>query len=148
MTIQEKISLASESGKVYFFKEGIFYKMYNKNAMWFVQKIKAYKIHVKYVKTISQNVYSIGFPIAIFDQFGSRLKEINTVLQDTAENYMLYSVDTKIEDGQYKTWCEQYIDNKKETNSHSLKDEIKNFDLANKTPMEALEFISKLQKEL
>lgn len=30
--------------------------------MWFVQHIKLYKVWVKFVKTVSQNMFTIGFP--------------------------------------------------------------------------------------
>ena len=43
MTVQEKISLAAQSNKLVMFKEGMFYKLYNQNAMWFVHHIKPYK---------------------------------------------------------------------------------------------------------
>ena len=32
----------------------MFYKVYNQNAMWFTQHIKAYKINSKFVKTVNQ----------------------------------------------------------------------------------------------
>ena len=41
----------------------MFYKAYNQNAMWFVQKIKRYNVTVKYIKNIQQEVFSIGFPV-------------------------------------------------------------------------------------
>jgi len=40
MTIEEKINLAAQPNRVYLFKEGIFYKLYNQNTMWFVSDIK------------------------------------------------------------------------------------------------------------
>ena len=62
MTIKQKIELAVQPNKLYLFKEGMFYKLYNQNAMWFVQNVKPYKVTKKFVKTVNQNVYSIGFP--------------------------------------------------------------------------------------
>ena len=55
MTIKEKIERAAVSNKLYFFKEGIFYKMYNQNAMWFTVYVKAYKVRVKFVKTVNRD---------------------------------------------------------------------------------------------
>jgi hypothetical protein len=43
MTIAEKIEYATDKKIVTFFKEGLFYKCYNEDAMVFVQKIKEYK---------------------------------------------------------------------------------------------------------
>jgi hypothetical protein len=39
MTLKEKVTLAAQPNRLYLFKEGMFYKAYNQNAMWFVQKI-------------------------------------------------------------------------------------------------------------
>ena len=62
MTIKDKIERAALPNKLYFFKEGMFYRMYNQNAMGFTVHVKAYKVHVKFVKTVNQKVYSLGFP--------------------------------------------------------------------------------------
>jgi hypothetical protein len=48
MTLKEKVNLAAQPNALHFFKEGMFYKAYNQNAMWFVQQVKQYKITVKY----------------------------------------------------------------------------------------------------
>jgi len=62
MTLKEKVTLAAQPNRMYLFKEGMFYKAYNQNAMWFVQQIKRYNVTVKYIKNIQQEVFSIGFP--------------------------------------------------------------------------------------
>lgn len=46
--------LAAQNNILYYFEEGMFYKVYNQNAMWFTQHIKAYKINSKFVKTVNQ----------------------------------------------------------------------------------------------
>ena len=46
MTIKQKISLAAQPTTIHFFKEGMFYKLYNQDAMWFVQNVKRYKVAV------------------------------------------------------------------------------------------------------
>lgn len=82
MTTKEKIVLAAQNNKLYCFKEGLFYKLYNQNAMWFTQHIKAYKVSVKFVKTINQNVFTIGFLQHILNykalQFNLKL-ELDTI---------------------------------------------------------------------
>jgi len=47
MTLKEKVNLAAQPNKLYLFKEGMFYKIYNQNAMWFVNFIKPYKVAIK-----------------------------------------------------------------------------------------------------
>ena len=64
MTTAEKI--ASAKSTIYFtlFKEGIFYKCYNEDAMVFVTRVKQYKVSATYVKNVGEEVYSVGFPVA------------------------------------------------------------------------------------
>ena len=50
MTIKEKVKISENSSKYTLFKEGIFYKVYNINAMLFVANIKPFKVKVKYIK--------------------------------------------------------------------------------------------------
>ena len=64
MTLKEKVNLAAQPNKLYLFKEGMFYKIYNQNAMWFVNFIKPYKVAIKQIKNIQQEVFSIGFPVS------------------------------------------------------------------------------------
>ena len=58
----------------------MFYKLYNQNAMWFVSYIKVYKINSKFVKTVNQNVYSIGFPVSVIAQIEQQLTNVTAVL--------------------------------------------------------------------
>ena len=57
--------IASAKSTIYFtlFKEGIFYKCYNEDAMVFVTRVKQYKASVTYVKNVGEEVYSVGFPV-------------------------------------------------------------------------------------
>ena len=44
MTTAEKIALAKSNNYFTLFKEGLFYKCYNEDAMVFVQRLRAYKV--------------------------------------------------------------------------------------------------------
>ena len=46
------------------YKEGIFYKCYNEDAILFVHhKVKEYKVNLKFVKSLGSDLFSLGFPI-------------------------------------------------------------------------------------
>jgi len=49
MTIVEKIILAKSNKQFTLFKEGLFYKCYNEDAMVFVKRVKAYKVNSKFI---------------------------------------------------------------------------------------------------
>ena len=63
MTIVEKIILAKSNKQFTLFKEGLFYKCYNEDAMVFVKRVKAYKVNSKFIKSVGGVVNSIGFPV-------------------------------------------------------------------------------------
>jgi hypothetical protein len=51
MTLLEKTQKSSENNKFTLFKEGLFYKCYNENAMVFTEKVKKYKVSAKQVES-------------------------------------------------------------------------------------------------
>ena len=62
MTIAEKASHSANSALFTLYKEGLFYRCYNEKVMVFVIKVKNYKVSSKFVKSMSEKVYSISFP--------------------------------------------------------------------------------------
>ncbi|SEJ36546.1 hypothetical protein SAMN05192553_103490 [Cyclobacterium xiamenense] len=52
MTTVEKISSAIRNKYFTLFKEGLFYKCYNQDAMVFVKRVKNFKVSSKYVKSV------------------------------------------------------------------------------------------------
>ena len=62
MTIAEKVSHSANSALFTLYKEGLFYKCYNEDMMVFVMKVKNYMVSSKFVKSMMEKVYSIGFP--------------------------------------------------------------------------------------
>lgn len=66
MTIKEKIALSENIKNLVLYKEGIFYKLYNQHAMLFSENIRVFKVNVKFIKSVGQDVYSVGFPVSSF----------------------------------------------------------------------------------
>jgi hypothetical protein len=62
MTIAEKVTQSANSTLFTLYKEGLFYKCCNEDAMLFVKKVRAFKVSDKFVKSAREKVYSIGFP--------------------------------------------------------------------------------------
>ena len=63
MTLKEKINHSAKLTQFLLFKEGLFYKCYNEDAMVFVKNVKDYKVSEKFVKSVGAEVYSVGFPL-------------------------------------------------------------------------------------
>lgn len=67
MTLKEKIEIqAQDTSKIYLHQEGIFYKVYNEGA--FLLNFLGYKVTIKYFKNLNQEIYSIGFPLAVLNK--------------------------------------------------------------------------------
>ena len=149
MTVKQKIELATQSNKLYFFKEGLFHKLYNQNAMWFVNHVKPYKVSVKFVKTVNQDVYSIGFPQTVLS-----LHKLQINLKPIKEepNYLCYQVTQTIREQEFASWCNTTLTNQVKLQSkattQNIVQQLKHFDVANNTPIQTLEFVVKLKAML
>ena len=63
MTLKEIVEQENNNEKdIILFREGFFYRAYNRSAMRFVENIKKCKILSKYVKYLKQDIYYCGFP--------------------------------------------------------------------------------------
>ena len=150
MTILEKVSIQNQdSTKIYLFKEGIFYKAYNEGA--FLLKDRNYKVAVKKIKGIENKVLSIGFPISILN----RIVE-NGVSEEVHENYVSFQTHIVFSDNSYYQWRSNLMEKEKNKaylcnsidDCNALIDDIKNYPLANKTPIEVFNWVSELQKNI
>ena len=144
MTILDKVTLQQQdTTKIFVFKEGLFYKAYNEGA--FLLKDKNYKITVKQIKSIENEVLSIGFPISVLE----KLKENRQ--PEEYDNYCSLQSNIVFSLLLYEEWYQNQIANIKREDSkyleeYTLKDTIKNYPLANKTPIEVFIWVAKLQK--
>ncbi len=162
MTIQEKIQIASELSMLTLFKEGMFYKCYNEDVMVFTRSVKAYKISCKYVKTVSSEVLSIGFPaqeagpnakllaeiatklgVVSFEDLDNRVVYALTVGQKTGYTYWLASLSN-----QQPEIVSEQIEVPGRENNLNLLGLIEKFDLANSTPMQCMSFIQLLKQKV
>jgi hypothetical protein len=64
MTIKEKIECCAVKTRFTLFKEGLFYKCYNADAMVFSKRVKNYKVNSKFIKSLGAAVFSLGFPMS------------------------------------------------------------------------------------
>ena len=144
MTILDKVTLQrQDTTKIFIFKEGVFYKAYNEGA--FLLKDKNYKVAIKHIKSIENEVLSIGFPISVLE----KLKENRQ--SEEYDNYCSLQSNIVFSLLLYEEWYQNQIANIKREDSkyleeYTLKDTIKNYPLANKTPIEVFIWVAKLQK--
>ena len=156
MKIIEKVRLSNQGSRLYFFKEGIFYRLYNQSAFLFVENIKSYTVGVKFIKNINDWIYTIGFPIAYFN---TDVLKASKLLEEKP-SYRCYSFPKTAIASEYEQWClqqqsqsEQRFKSKSESMilqkpPTNLIQEILQFDTLNKTPMQAMEFIAFLKSKI
>lgn len=107
MTIQEKVKISSEATKLTLFKEGMFYKCYNEDAMVFTQHVKAYKLSRKFVKSVGVELVSIGFPIAKevveVNSMSDIAKQLGTSGYESSESFVQFVIGGNLKND-YKNW--------------------------------------------
>lgn len=162
MTLLEKIAASTNKAKFTLYREGIFYKCYNEDAMVFSERVKSYKISVRYVKSVDAEVLSIGFPVSESEKGmlslneigkllgGSEFEEINNSIvfclkDNLKEDYILWSISIIEKE---KAKLKDIISSKEKPDFTDLVLLIKNYDLANSTPMQGMNFIHHLKTEI
>lgn len=166
MSIKEKIACSSDVTMFTLFKEGRFFKCYNEDAMVFVNKIKPYKVSAKFVKNIGEIVYSIGFPVREnakngtgidFEAISEKLLASHYEAKD--KRVVFYLGDKSVKDD-YAGWInniqsivmlsvsEEPTSADQKITLDTLHRMIKEYDLANNTPIQGLNFIQELKAEL
>ena len=144
MTILDKVTLQQQdTTKIFLFKEGVFYKAYNEGA--FLLQDRNYKVAVKKIKSVENEVLSIGFPISVLE----KLKENRQ--SEEYDNYCSLQSNIVFSLLLYEEWYQNQITNikrvdRKYLEEYTLKDTIKNYPLANKTPIEVFIWVADSQK--
>ena len=144
MTILDKVTLQQQdTTKIFLFKEGVFYKAYNEGA--FLLQDRNYKVAVKKIKSVENEVLSIGFPISVLE----KLKENRQ--SEEYDNYCSLQSNIVFSLLLYEEWYQNQITNikrvdRKYLEEYTLKDTIKNYPLANKTPIVVFIWVADLQK--
>lgn len=164
MTINEKIGSSSDKSMFTLFKEGLFYKCYNEDAMVFTKMVKNYKVNSKFVKSVGKEVLSLGFPVSEVEKGNLSLESISEKIgakgfeeRDGNIIFWLNNIEIKKD---YEVWKniiqKENIEIVKEPvalyqrppDEAVIISMIKNYDLANSTPMQGLVFIQELKNQL
>jgi hypothetical protein len=110
MTIKEIVAQESQnSNSVRLHKEGIFYRAYNQSAMRMVERVKAYKINHKFVKTANREVFYVGFPCTSIESVSSLFQNdgwqlANDEMSNSGNTLVFFSEVPR--DDNYESWCQ------------------------------------------
>lgn len=153
MSIQTIIETEqTNEGLIYLYLEGSFWKAYEKSAFYFAQTIKEYKIKKRYVKAISTEIVSLGFPNSAIDAI-KKGQEVT----ESSEKRLVIKITKEFCESDFSNWKSRIefnsgLSSDREKILHREEDEIlraiKEYTLETKTPMESMFFLSELKKRI
>lgn len=140
--------------------EGTFYKAYERSAYLFVKQVRPYEVRKRYVHTVGSDVISIGFPQSVLD----KLDLTHAAATDGAE---VLKLPAFIDEQQYLLWRDDIETDKPAAPIQAVAQSaplqlpqgmaatdtavvrrLREFDLANATPMQCMILVSELQTQL
>lgn len=137
-----------DNTNIYLHNEGLFWRAYEYSSFAFVKNIKPYNAKKKFIKIVNSDIVFIGFPDSVLPNILDLCKQKDYAVN---KNDKLITIELKTKKEGYVKWkdeikIEDSIKIKK--NDVSLIERIVSFPLAAKTPMEAQQFLYKLQMEI
>ena len=171
MTITEKLQLLSFS-EVHFHKEGVFWTVYEQSA-FAVCKVKPYQPVKKFIKAVKQEVVSAGFPENAFAAVEQALTSLFGIakegqlpqLPQKGENHIVLKLEKPIDETEYQRWKSTMAASRllgvprmpfnrypspqyDHINHWEVIDKLKCFNLSHATPMECMNFLFELKRNL
>ena len=153
--------LLKESGNtdtIYFYREGVFFKAYEHSAYLFVKYVKPFMVKKRFVKSVNQEVVSIGFPTNSLHGYFEKGKIKEN--ENTAEVVINETVDSTTFD-EWRKKIELISNTEKKPkqplsvashpvvgNQDVIIMKIKTFPIEVKTPLDCMMFLSELKKML
>ncbi len=170
MTKKEILDIEkTNDDKIHLYKEGMFWIAYEKSAYRFITSVRPYRATRKFVQQVGEEMVSIGFPSAILD-------EINVeVLEKSERQITLQAPENEGATGkEFQAWKAQtalhiprlqikpnQVKTREVTREMSaplplppvqqqstITEKLRDFNLANKTPMECMMFVLDLKNSL
>jgi hypothetical protein len=142
------------------FKQALFCKVYEESAWQFCMQIKAYKPIKQYIKKVRKEIVSIGFPVNVLENIINLAKEKGYEIEQS-ENIIRINTNGFCE-GSFEEWKNSVkmqvssqsndksgkVDNNLNKKKEVVIEKIKAYSLANHTPIETMQLVMELQKEL
>lgn len=167
MGISDILELESaNTGNIYLLQEGIFYRAYNRSAMRLCLHFQSYKVNVKYIKKVKQEIYYCGFPVQSFEKVKQWASEKGYAVNEEEKQVTISGL---ADENDYEKWMEPYkrqqgsmhpCETHKNaitvhepvatynTTAEMLIQKIREYPLENSTPMQAMLFVQELKKEI
>lgn len=145
---------------IYFYREGVFYKAYEHSAYLFITNIKAFQTKKRFVKSISQEIVSIGFPTNSLKSYFSvdKIKEEGNMAEVELDKVIDITAFTQWK-SELPIYQEEPGKQMKPVRQHTQPQEvmssneelimkIRMFPIEGKTPLECMLFLSEIKSKL
>lgn len=160
MDLKQKLALeTAESNNIYLYREGLFWKAYERSAIKFIQTITAYQVNTRFCKVVNMEVISLGFPDAVlpkilenreYDKIDEKQLAIRSVLLGdeefaTAKNQCISSImpvsrqAVPLKNSPVRMESDAGV---------RVLERLRLYDIAGATPIECMIFLSSLKKQL
>lgn len=145
--------------KIYLYREGLFYKAYERSAYLWVHKVCGYEVKCRYVKVVNKHVASIGFPHSALKTKISGYKSV-----DFPQGVIVTAVG-EVSSEDFDRWKRSLVD--KETTErpdecrepepayraavndyHEVIDELRRFPIETSSPIDCMMLVSRLKQML
>ncbi len=141
------------SGKIYLYKEGVFYRAYNRSAYLWVTHICGYEVKTRYVKSVGENIFYVGFPMTALEK-----RLAHHEYKRDGECVEVECGEDDFDDNGYIAWMESLlpgvdgeplgVSHDDEEASENVIDAIRRFPLESSTPIECVVFLSRLKQQI
>ena len=147
MTIPEIIKEEENNlQSIYFHKEGLFWRAYERSAYQVVKHLRDLKAIKKCFKVAdNKEIVIVGVPEKTLNDIIS-----GQTIKERTDKRICLTLDVPLVEDDYNTWKNSVSlvaakAQNAETNEESIKNMIKNFNIADKTPIDCMIFLSKLK---
>ncbi len=130
------------------FREGYFFRAYNRSAMRFVEQIKSIKVLRKYVKYLEEEVFYCGFPNDSLGKIQELAEQKGMRVKTSDEGLVVIGLGTENED--YEAWKSKIpvrakydLGKKPET---FILGKLRNYPIDNRTPHETVQFVYEIKE--
>lgn len=161
MELEKILTYLNTPNEIVLFKQALFCKAYEESAWQFCTLIKPYKPVKHYIKKVKKEIVSTGFPVSILENILNVAKEKGFTIHTDNEAIIRINTNGGCE-GSFEEWksniqlhepiqknvvtdaTNTLIDKKKE----AVIEKLKGYAVANHTPIETMQLVMELQKEL
>lgn len=146
MTISEILKIEdANTGSINLFKEGIFWRVYQKSAYLFTKYIKELKVLKKFYKNVNREVVYAGFPDTILPKIQELAQSKGLKFEKSNDKHC--NISGFEIDNDFEEWFQSLTLFQNTNKYDKIINKIRNYPVIGKTPLETQQFLIELQNE-